>query len=160
MVKRIAMVLAAVVLASASMSAKMSAQEQKYFELLRGKMLSNVSGVDSSGVRGGETKVDVGVSVTLPGMSQMDVSVSSKDTLHLCSDGSYIRSLDDNAMGIKSSSREIGKWSVSAADSAGFTLLLTAKSNKVAKKWPLSFDGERTVVKGERWYRMKSSACK
>ena len=160
MVKRIAMVLAAVVLASASVSAKMSAQEQKYFELLRGKMLSNVNSVDSSGVRGGETKVGVGVSVTIPGMGELDTGVSSKDTLHLCSDGSYIRSLDDNAMGIKSSSREIGKWGVSQADSAGFTLLLTAKGNKVAKKWPLSFDGERTVVKGERWYRMKSSACK
>ncbi len=160
MVKGLGIFLGVVVLAAGAASAKMSVQEQTYFNLLKGKMLSNVNSISSSGVRGGETKVDGGVSVTLPGMGQMDLSMASKDTLHLCSDGSYIRSLEDSAMGMKSATREIGKWSVSGADSAGFTLLLAVKGNKVAKKWPLSFDGERTTVKGERWYRMKSSACK
>jgi hypothetical protein len=160
MTKQFWIVLAAVVLGTGSASAKLSVQQQTYFNLLKGKMISNVNSVSSSGVRSGETTVGVGVSVTIPGMGEMDMDVSSKDTLHLCSDGSYIRSLEDNAMGMKSSSREVGKWTIGKANSAGFALLLTVKGNKKAKSWNLSFDGERTVVNNERWYRMKSSACK
>ncbi|MBC7646549.1 MAG: hypothetical protein H7095_05490 [Pseudopedobacter sp.] len=154
MKKQLWIVLAAVVLGSGSAGAKLSAQQQTYFNLLKGKMISNVNSVSSSGVRGGETNV------ALPGMEGMGMGMSSKDTLHLCSDGSYIRNLVDEAMGMKSSSRQTGKWTVGRANSAGFALMLTPKGNKVAKALNLSFDGERTVVNDERWYRMKSSACK
>lgn len=140
--------------------AAMNAQQQQYFNLLKGKMLSNVDSVTSGGVRGGETTVGVGVNVTLPGMGKVDMDVSSKTALHLCSDGSYIRTETDNAMGIKSASRETGKWSIGKADSAGFALLLTKRGSSVAVPSNVSFDGERTMFNNERWYRLKSSACK
>jgi hypothetical protein len=149
------------VLAAGSVSAKMTPQQQTYFNLLKGKMLSTVDGVGKSGVRSGETTVGVGVKVTLPGMGEVSMpEISAKKALHLCSDGSYIRNTDDNAMGIKSSTRETGTWAIGKASSAGFALMLTKKGGKTAAASNVSFDGERTVMGDERWYRLKSSACK
>ena len=143
-----------------SAEAAMNAQQQKYFNLLKGKMLSNVNGVTAGSVRGGETKVGVGVKVTVPGMGEINTDASSTTTLHLCSDGSYIRNEVDVAMGMKSANRETGKWRIGNADSAGFNLLLTKKGDESPKTSAVSFDGERTMYNSERWYRLKSSACK
>ncbi len=155
------MTLILLVLAAGSVSAKMTPQQQTYFNLLKGKMLSTVDSVGAGGVRSGETTVAAGVKVTLPGMGEMGMpEVSSKQALHLCSDGSYIRSTEDNAMGIKSAGRETGTWAIGKASSASFALMLTRKGSQAAKASSVSFDGERTMMDDLRWYRLKSSACK
>ncbi len=139
--------------------AKMSTQQQQYFNLLKGKMITTEAALSSSGAKSGETKVGgVDINITLPGMGNV-AEASSKQTVHLCSDGSYIFNTVDSAGNIKNATREVGVWSIGKASAAEFTLILTPKK-QAAKNWALSFDGERTMVNDERWYRMKSSACK
>jgi hypothetical protein len=140
--------------------AAMNAQQQNYAKLLKGQMLTFDTSVTSGGVKSGETTVAAGVKLTLPGVGAVNTDVTTKEVLHLCSDGAYIKSNSDNAVGIKSSARETGTWAIGKANSAGFALLLTNADTNEVKAKNVSFDGERTVVDKERWYRAKSSACK
>jgi hypothetical protein len=157
--KTIAFGLVCLALSLTVAQAKMTAQQQKYFDLLKGKMITTEAGLGSSGAKSGETKVGgVDINITIPGMGNV-ADASSKQTVHLCSDGSYIFNQVDSAGNIKSTTREAGRWSIGKADAALFVLVLTPKKQAV-KNWALSFDGERTMVNDERWYRMKSSACK
>ncbi len=165
---RLTLALGILLAASAPVSAAMNAQQAKYFNLLKGKMLSNVNGVNSNGAQSGETKVaGVGISMNLPGLGNV-TDMSSAINVHLCSDGSYIISTLDKIGNMNSAGRETGKWSVGPATSSNVTLLMTAKSggsvilNTISKKGKLtvSFDSERTMINSQRWYRMKSSACK
>jgi hypothetical protein len=166
------------VVALSAVTVLAQAQTARWQKLLTNMMLSNVDSGSTKGGsvagRAGETQTglgNLGEAATAAAMG--DVSGSSVLKLHLCSDKSFVLTMDDSASvpgmpSASSSSRVTGSWAISQATQVDAKVKLTPRKASDAKvlqsikiqNFTVSFTGERTFVNQTRWYRMKSSVCK
>ncbi|AWR88102.1 hypothetical protein [Meiothermus taiwanensis] len=118
---------------------------RQWTQFLAGSMLKYFSSYNSGGSSGG---------------------ISEERTLHLCSDGSFAyldQSLTTlNVPGASASSggrgRAVGRWRIESATQNSAVLLLNVDGGGV-ERVRIEYDGERTFLNGERWFRVRSDAC-
>lgn len=142
-----------------------SAQAAKWQGLLGNQKLGHALNVGAGGVN-------------IPGVSVSGGGVKTTIELHLCKDGSFLRTetvnvgkSGVNVPGVNVGSAPVntvnkasGKWKIVSADSVHVNILLTpSKATDLMgndRKLDISFDGAYTMVNGERWNRMKSPVCR
>lgn len=119
---------------------------RQWTQFLAGKMLRYFSSYNSGGGSGG---------------------ISEQRTLHLCSDGSFAY-LDEslttiNVPGASASSggngRALGRWRIESATQNSAVLLLNVDGGEV-ERLRVEFDGDKTFLNGQRWFRVESDACR
>ncbi len=119
---------------------------RQWTQFLAGKMLKYFSSYNSGGSSGG---------------------ISEQRTLHLCSDGSFAyfdESLTTiNVPGASASSggngRAVGRWRIESATQNSAVLLLNVDGGGV-ERLRVQYDGDKTFLNGERWFRVESDACR
>lgn len=119
---------------------------RQWTQLLAGKMLKYFSSYNSGGGGGG---------------------ISEQRTLHLCSDGSFAY-LDEslttiNVPGASASSggngRALGRWRIESATQNSAVLLLNVDGGGV-ERLRVEYDGDKTFLNGQRWFRVESDTCR
>jgi hypothetical protein len=123
-----------------------TAVARQWTQLLAGKMLKYFSNYNSGGGGGG---------------------ISEQRTLHLCSDGSFSyfdESLTTlNVPGASASSggngRALGRWRIESATQNSAVLLLNVDGGGV-ERLRVEYDGDKTFLNGQRWFRVESDACR
>ncbi len=120
--------------------------ERQWTQFLAGRMLKYFSSYNSGGGGGG---------------------ISEERTLHLCSDGSFAY-LDEslttlNVPGASASSggsgRALGRWRIESATQNSAVLLLNVDGGGV-ERLRVEYDGEKTFLNGQRWFRVQSDVCR
>lgn len=93
--------------------------------------------------------------------------ISEQRTLHLCSDGSFAY-LDEslttiNVPGASATSggngRALGRWRIESATQNSAVLLLNVDGGGV-ERLRVEYDGEKTFLNGQRWFRVQSDTCR
>jgi len=115
-------------------------------ELLSGQMLHYFSSYNSGGASGG---------------------LASHRVLHLCADGRFAYFGDSmitlNVPGATASSGGRGgfrgRWAIDAATPGGAILVLQGDDGQQLR-WPVRYDGQKTLLNGQRWLRAKSDTCR
>jgi hypothetical protein len=149
-------------------------QSERWKKRLDNMMLSNVeAGATSNGSaagRSGDTQAGMTGIGDLSNLGSSSGSSVSK--LHLCTDKSFVLTIDDsaNVAGISaaSSAKIVGTWAIGNATQVDAKITLTPRNKsdvptiKTIKlqNFTVSFTGDRTFVNQSRWYRMQSSVCK
>lgn len=119
---------------------------RQWTQFLAGNMLKYFSSYNSGGGSGG---------------------ISEQRTLHLCSDGSFAY-LDEslttiNVPGASASSggngRALGRWRIESATQNSAVLLLNVDGGGV-ERLRVEYDGEKTFLNGQRWFRVQSDTCR
>ncbi|MCS7067076.1 MAG: hypothetical protein NZN28_00380 [Meiothermus sp.] len=119
---------------------------RQWTQLLAGKMLKYFSSYNSGGGGGG---------------------ISEQRTLHLCSDGSFAY-LDEslttiNVPGASASSggngRVLGRWRIESATPNSAVLLLNVDGGGV-ERLRVEYEGDKTFLNGQRWFRVESDVCR
>lgn len=118
---------------------------KEWTQLLSGMMLRYFSSYNTGGGGGG---------------------MSSQRTLHLCSNGSFAyfgsSSVSINVPGATAggggTDRTSGRWRIVSANQTTAVLLLQIDGGG-EERLQLRYDGEKTFIGGERWFRVESDAC-
>jgi hypothetical protein len=119
---------------------------RQWTQFLSGMMLRYLSSYNSGGGAGG---------------------ISTDRTLHFCSDGSFAyldASLTTiNVPGASASSggndRQVGRWRVESATQNSAVIVLSIQGG-TEERIRVEYDGEKTFVNGQRWFRVESDACR
>jgi hypothetical protein len=119
---------------------------RQWTQFLGGMMLRYLSSYNSGGGAGG---------------------ISTDRTLHFCSDGSFAyldASLTTiNVPGASASSggndRQVGRWRVESATQNSAVIVLSIQGG-TEERIRIEYDGEKTFVNGQRWFRVESDACR
>jgi hypothetical protein len=119
---------------------------KEWTQLLAGMMLKYLSSYNSGGGGGGMT---------------------SERTLHLCSNGSFAyigsSSISMNVPGATAggggTDRSSGRWRIASASKTTAVLVLQVDGGG-EERLELSYDGQKTFVGRERWFRVESDACR
>ena len=114
-----------------------------WYDLLSGMMLKQLSSY-SSGSSGG---------------------YSSETVFHLCRDGSFSWYsggsvsvyVDGGSGGTTSESRDSGQWSVEVSGDEAYLVLVS--DNGETTRHSLYYDGEKTFMNGNRYFRVQSDVC-
>ena len=117
----------------------------EWTRLLSGMMLKYLSSYNSGGGGGG---------------------MSSERVLHLCSNGSFAYFGSSSVSvyvpgataGGGGSERSTGRWRIVSADQTTAVMLLQVDGG-AEERLQLSYDGEKTFIGNERWFRVPSDAC-
>jgi hypothetical protein len=119
---------------------------QAWSRLLSGSMLHYFARYNSGGMSGG---------------------MASHRVLHLCTDGRFTYAGDSlvtiNVPGASGSSGgqrgSAGRWSVEPVSETSAVLILVQDGGQ-SVRWKVEFDGQKTLVNGQRWLRATSDACR
>lgn len=93
--------------------------------------------------------------------------ISDERTLHFCLDGSFAYSSSSlttmNVPGATASTggtgRASGSWRVESADQNSAVLVLSMDGGGVERP-RVEYDGQKTFLNGDRWFRVESDACR
>ena len=119
---------------------------KQWTQFLNGMMLRYLSSYNSGGGSGG---------------------MSTDRTMHFCSDGSFAY-LDSslttiNVPGASASSggndRQVGRWRVESATQNSAVIVLSIQGGG-EERIRVEYDGQKTFVNGQRWFRVESDACR
>ncbi len=115
-------------------------------KFLSGMMLRYLSSYNSGGGSGG---------------------MSTDRTMHFCSDGRYAYlssslttiNVDGGGASSGGQDRTQGRWRVESATPTSAVVILTLENGQT-ERINVQYDGTKTFVGGQRWFRVESDACK